>query len=169
MLNDVLDTLKQHGQSHLAEHYEAIQDPKLKEQYLKQLQNIDYQQANQLYHHVYVEREKNLSQENQHFKPVPNITTHEDLKKEAKAFEDIGFEAIARGEVAVCIMSGGQGTRLGFDHPKGMFDLKLQCNLTLFGFFANRLARLNELVCKRHNKQGTLIKWYLMTSEMNHD
>ena len=100
---------------------------------------------------------------------MPNITTHEDLKKDAKVFEDIGYEAIARGEVAVCIMSGGQGTRLGFNHPKGMFDLKLQCGLTLFGFFANRLARLNELACKRHNKQGTLIKWYLMTSEMNHE
>lgn len=65
-------------------------------------------------------------------------------------------------------MSGGQGTRLGFNHPKGMFDLKLKCGLTLFGFFANRLARLNELVCKSTGKEGTLIKWYLMTSEMNH-
>lgn len=61
-------------------------------------------------------------------------------------------------------MSGGQGTRLGFDHPKGMFNLGLQSELTLFGFFANRLARLNEIVCKRTGKQGTLIKWYMMTS-----
>ena len=55
-MSNVFDTLKQHGQSHLAEHYETIQDPKLQEQFLKQLQNIDYQQANQLYQHVYVER-----------------------------------------------------------------------------------------------------------------
>lgn len=47
--------------------------------------------------------------------------------------------------VAVCIMSGGQGTRLGFDHPKGMFDLGLQSKLSLFGFFAKRLLRLNIL------------------------
>jgi len=71
--------------------------------------------------------------------------------------------------VAVCIMSGGQGTRLGFDHPKGMFDLGLQSGLTLFGFFANRLAKLNELAAKQAGKQGILIKWYLMTSEMNHE
>lgn len=66
-------------------------------------------------------------------------------------------------------MSGGQGTRLGFDHPKGMFDLGLKCKLTLFGFFAQRLNKLNKLACERAGKPfTTLIKWYLMTSEMNH-
>ena len=67
-------------------------------------------------------------------------------------------------------MSGGQGTRLGFDHPKGMFNLGLKSDLTLFGYFANRLLRLNELVKTRLNitNKNTLIKWYLMTSEMNH-
>jgi UDP-N-acetylglucosamine/UDP-N-acetylgalactosamine diphosphorylase len=70
-------------------------------------------------------------------------------------------------------MSGGQGTRLGFDHPKGMFNLGLNCNLTLFGFFANRLLRLMEIVkakivdSKFNDKN--MIKWYIMTSEMNHD
>jgi len=43
-------------------------------------------------------------------------------------------------------MSGGQGTRLGFDHPKGMYNLGLHSNLTLFGFFAHRLIRLMRLV-----------------------
>lgn len=62
MLPDVFDTLKQHGQTHLAEHYELIQDPKKKEQFLKQLQGIDYQQANQLYQHVYVERQATKDQ-----------------------------------------------------------------------------------------------------------
>jgi UDP-N-acetylglucosamine/UDP-N-acetylgalactosamine diphosphorylase len=65
-------------------------------------------------------------------------------------------------------MSGGQGTRLGFDHPKGMYDLGLHCKLTLFGYFAHRLIRLSTLancqyphsVINKHN----MIKWYIMTS-----
>ena len=66
-------------------------------------------------------------------------------------------------------MSGGQGTRLGFNHPKGMFDLGLKSQLSLFGFFAHRLIKLNKLACIYAGKpQTTLIKWYLMTSEMNH-
>ena len=43
-------------------------------------------------------------------------------------------------------MSGGQGTRLGFDNPKGTYNLGLHSNLTLFGFFAHRLIRLMRLV-----------------------
>ncbi len=69
-------------------------------------------------------------------------------------------------------MSGGQGTRLGFDHPKGMFDLGLHCKLTLFGYFAHRLLSLMKLAVKKTGKANVddkkLIKWYLMTSEMNH-
>ena len=69
-------------------------------------------------------------------------------------------------------MSGGQGTRLGFDHPKGMFNLKLQSNYTLFEYFARRLLRLNELTKEKYSaspfNEKNMIKWYLMTSEMNH-
>ena len=43
-------------------------------------------------------------------------------------------------------MSGGQGTRLGSDKPKGMFNIELQSKYTLFEYFARRLLRLNELV-----------------------
>ncbi len=42
-------------------------------------------------------------------------------------------------------MSGGQGTRLGFDHPKGMYDLGLRSKLSLFGFLAHKLRRLMNL------------------------
>lgn len=68
-------------------------------------------------------------------------------------------------------MSGGQGTRLGFDHPKGMFNLGLHSDLTLFGFFAHRLIRLMNLAKQKHPdsvlNEKNMIKWYIMTSEMN--
>ena len=64
--------------------------------------------------------------------------------------------------VAVLLMSGGQGTRLGFDHPKGMYKIGLQSNVSLFEFFSKRLERLNQLA-------GAVvpIAWYIMTSEIN--
>ena len=68
-----------------------------KEEFIKQLKSIDYEQAQQLYQHVYVERQAVQGQANLEFAPVSNITTHEDLKVHAKEFEDIGFQAIAKG------------------------------------------------------------------------
>ena len=50
-------------------------------------------------------------------------------------------------------MSGGQGTRLGFDHPKGMFELGMKCGLSIFGFYAKRLLRLNTLVKEMRAKE----------------
>ena len=68
-------------------------------------------------------------------------------------------------------MSGGQGTRLGFDHPKGMYDIGLDSHFTLFEFFARRQLRLMEIVKKQYPDSPftarNMIKWYIMTSEMN--
>lgn len=65
-------------------------------------------------------------------------------------------------------MSGGQGTRLGFDHPKGMFKIGLQSGITLFEFFSKRLRALSNLAQKHHpTSQHHHINWYIMTSKMN--
>lgn len=33
------------------------------------------------------------------------------------------MDKIRKGKVAVVLMAAGQGTRLGFDHPKGLYDI----------------------------------------------
>ena len=50
-----------------------------------------------------------------------------------------GDEALAAGQVGVVLVAGGQGTRLGFDQPKGMFPIGPVSNRTLFQIFADRL------------------------------
>ena len=51
-----------------------------------------------------------------------------------------GEEALRRGEVGAVIVAGGQGTRLGFDQPKGMFPIGPVSGRTLFQFFADRIV-----------------------------
>ncbi len=69
-----------------------------------------------------------------------------------------GERALRNGELGAVIVAGGQGTRLGFDQPKGMFPIGPVSGRTLFQFFADRLLAVNE-------KYGCRIPLYIMTSD----
>jgi UDP-N-acetylglucosamine/UDP-N-acetylgalactosamine diphosphorylase len=73
-----------------------------------------------------------------------------------------GQQALAAGRVATVIVAGGQGTRLGFDSPKGMYPIGPVSGRTLFQFFADSLLALNS-------EYSIRIPLYLMTSPLTHD
>ncbi len=73
-----------------------------------------------------------------------------------------GEAALRDGRVAAILVAGGQGTRLGFDHPKGMFPAGPVSQRTLFQIFADQLRARGE-------RYGVRIPLYLMTSPATHD
>ena len=81
-------------------------------------------------------------------------------RKYAKAVK-LGRELIRQGKVAAFVVAGGQGTRLGFDGPKGDFPISPVKNKTLFRIFAEYIAATSQ-------KYKTVCPWYIMTSPMNH-
>ena len=73
----------------------------------------------------------------------------------------LGKELISRGKVAAFVVAGGQGTRLGFDGPKGNFPISPVKNKTLFQIFAEFIAAVSE-------KYQAVCPWYIMTSPLNY-
>ena len=62
---------------------------------------------------------------------------------EQKELTSDGIEAVWRGEVAVLVLAGGSGTRLGYEHPKGMFvSPRLSSQASLFEVQCRRIRSL---------------------------
>lgn len=85
---------------------------------------------------------------------------------DAARWRDIGLNAIADGTVAVLLLAGGQGSRLGSPDPKGMYDIHLPSTKSLFQYQAARIKRL-QVIAAQHagkNPQDVRLRWYVMTS-----
>lgn len=83
----------------------------------------------------------------------------QDAARDARARE-AGEAALRAGEVALVLLAGGQGTRLGFDGPKGDFPFAPLTGRTLFAHHAAKVGALRE-------RYDTELPWYLMTSDEN--
>ncbi len=72
-----------------------------------------------------------------------------------------GEAALRAGRVAAFTVAGGQGTRLGFDGPKGSFPVTPVRRKTLFQVFAEKLLAAGR-------RFGRPVPWFIMTSHANH-
>lgn len=93
-------------------------------------------------------------------KPMPFKIGADDLRYEF--WKETGEILLGKGQVAAFLVAGGQGSRLGFEGPKGMFDIGLPSHKSLFQLQAERLQNLAAQV-------GHAIPWCIMTSPLNHE
>lgn len=95
---------------------------------------------------------------------VPPAITLDDLAKETTCAQAdaAGQEALRAGKIGMILVAGGQGSRLGFDHPKGMFPIGPISDRTLYQIhFEKILARSKQF--------GATIPLYVMTSPPTHE
>lgn len=91
------------------------------------------------------------------FEPAP-VTRASGSERLAASM--LGETALRAGEVGVILVAGGQGTRLGFDGPKGTYPLDPETHATLFEIHARKLLALQR-------RAGARIPLYVMTSPEN--
>ncbi|HVZ63807.1 MAG TPA: UTP--glucose-1-phosphate uridylyltransferase [Lacunisphaera sp.] len=96
--------------------------------------------------------------------PAPYIALPEhggDAEKWARA-RATGEEALRAGRVAAFTVAGGQGTRLGYDGPKGTFAVTPVRQKPLFQVFAEKILAAGR-------RYGKPLHWFIMTSHANHE
>jgi UDP-N-acetylglucosamine/UDP-N-acetylgalactosamine diphosphorylase len=93
--------------------------------------------------------------------PCTRLPAHGgDVAQWARARE-LGEAALRAGRVAAFTVAGGQGTRLGYDGPKGTFAVTPLKQKSLFQVFAEKLKAAGL-------RYGRPLHWFIMTSHANH-
>jgi len=93
------------------------------------------------------------------YEPLPKNGGDAATWAEARAAGEVALRA---GKVAAFTVAGGQGTRLGYDGPKGSFPVTPLRRKSLFQVFAEKL-----LAAERHYARP--LHWFIMTSHQNHE
>lgn len=152
--------LADHDQSQLFVFWDQL-NPAQKQNLLAQIDELDWARIDDWV--VNVVRETH-SAADLDLSPADSYPPAPANKKQEKTYEKaraLGHKLVSKGKVAAFVVAGGQGTRLGFDGPKGEFRISPVKNKTLFQLFAEQIAAVSR-------KYNVKLPWYVMTSPLNY-
>ena len=155
MKRQLLEKLTSHGQEQLLQFWEELQ-PEQQESLATEIEALDLDLINRLFQQQ--EEHDDLRALASRAKSPPAVRLHAtDNAMKPDDARRRGEEAYAAGEVAGLVVAGGQGTRLGFEHPKGMYPIGPVSQNTL-------LQILIEKVIATGTKFGVRMPLVVMTS-----
>lgn len=158
----VLKLLKQHNQQHLLTFWNELDDYG-KEKLLAQIEQIDFKTLDsKIEGYVKNPASAKLPSKIEPASFYPALPQTQECKDKFGKAKKFGAELLSKGKVAAFVVAGGQGTRLGFDGPKGDFPISPVKNKTLFRLFAEMIKAAGVKYCFQP-------RWYIMTSPLNHE
>ncbi|NOG52781.1 MAG: UDPGP type 1 family protein [Planctomycetes bacterium] len=160
-MEQVRDQLASIGQDHLLRMYHML-TPGQQGSLLNQIKAIDLDQV-PIWVQQYVTADGGAHVPDRVEPPTwyPRDPNEAGRSYDADHFRAAGEAAIRAGKIAVFCVAGGQGSRLGWDAPKGTFPATPIHKKPLFQVFA-------EQILAAQMRYGTVIPWYIMTSPLNH-
>ena len=162
------------GQGHVLKHFNKLTTEE-KDALLAQLDSIAVEKVADLLKSALSDQQalSESSCEGLEIQPFSDNVGRSTDSKMMEISSALGMEAIRNGEVAALVLSGGQGTRLGYAGPKGMYNIGLPSGRTLFHLLAERIAKLDQLAAgtnkSKSSKGSSNLPLYVMTSPVNHE
>ncbi len=159
-----LELLRTYGQEHLIKFWDELNE-KQQCNLQRQIEEIDFtllqrlidQRDRKVKSGTGVDRAK-LAQSPTQLVRLPQNDAERVERENAKR---AGLELLKTGKVGAILVAGGQGSRLGFDHPKGMYPIGPVSQRTLFQI-------LSEQLLARSQQARVAIPYFVMTSEETH-
>lgn len=165
-MESLKEQLNSLNQDHVFKFYEEL-SPEERSKLVDELNEIDWEHLCQVYREQVQVKQSKI--EDDLLKPLLEDCIEGTSRCEHKLIEKyrtIGMTCIGQGKVAALLLAGGQGTRLGVDYPKGMYDVGI--NKSLFQLQAERILKLSEPLEMATGQKNQII-WYIMTSESTMD
>ncbi|CAF4588491.1 unnamed protein product [Rotaria sp. Silwood2] len=149
--------LKNYNQTHLLSYWDQL-DHQQRAILIQDINNIDLDYITQTFQHIkhqLIEKpiDNNLIEHeneetiDQIMEPIPEYLTgsvDKTSKEQLEYYRRKGLNAIAEGSVCVLLLAGGQGTRLGVNNPKGMYNVGLPSKKSLYQIQAERIRQLEN-------------------------
>lgn len=145
--------LIKHNQTHLLQYFNELDEHKQRI-LLEEIGKINFSVLENI-------NKKSAEKDTGDFKPII-ARSLEDIEKNSNKYVQEGLKLLRENKVGAVLLAGGQGTRLGFDKPKGMYNIGETRFLSIFGQQMNNIAEVTRL-------SGVSFPIFIMTSTINHD
>jgi UDP-N-acetylglucosamine/UDP-N-acetylgalactosamine diphosphorylase len=155
------------GQGHLFTFFDQLSAEE-QQKLIGQLEALNVERVNRIHQKATTCPSPMLNNQAALLAPLPEEcfdSILEASKDKHAEWQTIGLNQISQNKVAVILLAGGQGTRLGSSAPKGCYDISLPSNKSLFQIQAERILKLQRLAQEQAGAvENVIIPWYVMTS-----